>query len=361
LTRRVRFFVQLTSALGFGEKGGPRPVIDESRFFVESGFADITLSNRRNRSTTLRLGRQEFEFGSGRLVDVREGPNVRQTFDGVSLDFKSPSWTVKSFAVKPVLNRVGVLDAPPDHATSFWGTYAVHPLQKIRGGNVDLDYLGLAKKNALFEKGTQKELRHTVGARLWGEKGGLSYNSEANLQWGTFGINSLRAWSTGHDFNYTFRSTRLQPLFGVDGGIASGNRGDSRSALGTFNPLFPTGFYFGQGALGLNGPSNVIAIGPHFGLHLSKSIFLVFDNHSFWRQRLGDGVYGLGVNLIVPGRASSERFLGNKPTAGLYWHLNRHIDVSAAYAYFIAGPFLTQAPQMGRNVGYAAVWTTYKF
>ena len=359
-TRRVRFFVQLTSDFVFGRNGGPRP-IDESRLFFENGFADITLSKRREQSTFVRLGRQEFRFGSGRLVDVREGPNVRQAFDGVSLKWTSPSWTVTGFTVKPVLNRIGVMDAPPDHATTFWGTYAVHPLRKIRDGNTDLYYFGLARKNAAFEKGTQSELRHTVGARLWGAKGGFTYNSEANFQWGTFGTNDILAWSTGHDFNYTFRSVPLQPQFGVDGGIASGNHGDSRSALGTFNPLFPTGFYWGQGALGLNGPANVIAIGPHVGLRFTKSLSLVMDSHSFWRQSLEDGVYGLGVNLIVPGRGNSKRFLGNKPTVGLYWRPDRHLEVSAAYAYFIAGPFLTQASPTGKNAGYAGVWTTYKF
>ena len=115
----------------------------------------------------LRLGRQEFEFGSGRFVDVREGPNVRQAFDGASLEWKTPSWTVDGLATKPVLNGTGILDAPPNHGSTFWGVYAVHPLNEIRGGNIDLYYLGLARKNAPFERGSQNELRHTVGGRYW--------------------------------------------------------------------------------------------------------------------------------------------------------------------------------------------------
>ena len=31
---------------------------------------------------TLRIGRQEMSYGSSRLVSVREGPNVRRSFDG---------------------------------------------------------------------------------------------------------------------------------------------------------------------------------------------------------------------------------------------------------------------------------------
>ena len=358
---RVRFFVQLTSAIEAGRKGGPRPGVDESKLSFENGFVDIALSKRRERSFVSRLGRQEFKFGSGRLVDVREGTNVRRAFDGVSLKWKSPSWTVDGFVVKPLRTGTGVMDTPPEHGTTFWGTYAVHPLHRIKHGNIDLYYLGLARRDAAFEKGIQNELRHTVGARFWGELSGWTYNSEAIFQWGTFGLNDVRAWSTGHDFNYTFRSVRLQPVLGIDAGIASGDHGDSKSALGTFSALFPTGFYYGQGALGLNGPSNVISFGPHFGLHLAKSLYLVMDNHSFWRASLQDGVYGLGINLIVPGRGNPERFLGNKPTIGLYWNPDRHLEVSAAYAHFLTGPFLTKAFPVGKDVDYAAVWTTYKF
>jgi hypothetical protein len=62
-------------------------VIDESKLFFEEGFIDIALSKAGKQSLVLRLGRREFEFGSGRFVDVREGPNVRQAFDGASLTF----------------------------------------------------------------------------------------------------------------------------------------------------------------------------------------------------------------------------------------------------------------------------------
>ncbi len=181
---RLRFFAQLTSAIEAGRSGGPRPVTDESNLFFEEGFADIGISKTSDESVVLRLGRQEFEFGSGRFVDVREGPNVRQAFDGVSAKWKTSAWTVDGLAAKPVLNGNGVLDAPPNHASTFWGVYAVHPLPEIKGGNIDLYYLGLARKNTPFEKGSQSELRHTVGGRFWGGRNGWSYNSETMFQWG---------------------------------------------------------------------------------------------------------------------------------------------------------------------------------
>ncbi len=360
-SRRIRLFVQLTSDIEAGRNGGSRPLIDESKLFFEQAFADIALSEARKNSVVLRLGRQEFELGAGRLVDLREGPNVHQTFDGASLKWKTPAWNIDGFAAKPVLNRTGALDTPPDHSSTFWGIYAVHPLPQIKGGNIDLYYLGIARKNAVFDVGSGRELRHTAGGRFWGGRGGWSYDSEAAFQWGTFGARDIRAWGTGHDTSYTFRSIPLRPQVGASALVVSGNRGNSGSELGTLNPLFPTGFYFGQGGIALNGPSNVMGVGPHIGLQLTKSLRVIADDNFFWRTSLQDGIYGLGGNLLVSGRGNSERYVGSQPSVGVYWNVSRHLSISAAYAHFFVGPFLTKASPSGRDVDYAAVWTTYKF
>jgi len=278
---RVRLFVQLTSDIEAGRKGGPRPLIDESKLFFEEAFADVTLSKEPGEKLVLRLGRQECELGDGRLVDVREGPNVRQTFDGASVNWKTSSWNINGFALKPVLNGTGVFDAPPDHGSTFFGGYAVHPIPKMKGGNIDLYYLGFARKDAVFEIGSANELRHTVGGRLWGRRGGWSYDSEAAFQGGSFGARNIRAWGTGHDTSYTFRSIRLRPQIGASALVASGSHGNSQSDLGTLNPLFPTGYYFGQGGIALLGPSNLMAIGPKIGLQFTKSLSVVADNNVF--------------------------------------------------------------------------------
>jgi hypothetical protein len=357
----IRLFIQLTSDIEAGRNGGPRPVIDESKVFLEEAFADITLSKEPGERLVLRLGRQEFELGDGRLVDVREGPNVRQTFDGASLNWKVSSWNIDGFVLKPVLNGIGVFDAPLDHRSTFWGAYAVHPNPKIEGGNIDLYYLGLARKNAAFEIGSADELRHTVGGRLSGRRGDWSYDSEAAFQWGSFGSRNIRAWGTGHDTSYTFRSIRLRPQIGASVLVASGSHGNSQSDLGTLNPLFPTGYYFGQGGFSLLGPSNLMAIGPKTGLQFTKSLSVVADNNVFWRTSLQDGLYDPGVNLLVSGLGNSERYVGSQPSVGIYWKASRHISVSAAYAHFFVGSFLVSASTQGKDVNYAAVWTTYKF
>jgi hypothetical protein len=308
----------------------------------------------------MRLGRQEFRFGSGRLVDTREGPNIHRAFDGIALIWKS-SWDVRAFVTKPVLNGSGFFDAQADSGVTFWGIYAVRPLPGIKGANIDIYYLGLARHLALYDRGAGHETRHIFGARLWGNRGAWDFNTEGGLHRGTFSDGSLHAWGIVHDTGYTFRSARLQPRVGVTAAATSGDNGNPRAALGTFNPLFPTGYYFGQGPIGLNGPTNLIQIDFQIALQLTESVRVAADNNVFWRTSVRDGIYSLGNNLLVSGSGNRERYLGSQPSAGINWQINRHLLLSAAYCHFTAGSFLSKALPPMRSVDYAAAWVTYKF
>src|SRR5689334_13858007 len=95
--RRLRLFGQLTSDVEAGRNGGPRP-LDEDKLWVEQGFVDITAADSHHARLTLRAGRQEFQFGLGRLVDAREGPNVRLAFDGMDVILNTDSWHVDGLA-----------------------------------------------------------------------------------------------------------------------------------------------------------------------------------------------------------------------------------------------------------------------
>src|SRR5580658_1481510 len=134
-----RVFVQLKSGLEDFRAGGARP-IDEKKLDFEAAFLEI--GNQRGKSRAiLRLGRQELNYGSGRLVSIREGPNVRQSFDGAKIRAKAGEWYVDAWSVRPDLDRFGFFDNAPDHTTAFWGVYATRPWR--RRVSFDTYYLGL--------------------------------------------------------------------------------------------------------------------------------------------------------------------------------------------------------------------------
>src|SRR5262249_43651688 len=105
LGKRVRVFAEFQSGLEFGRNGGPRPVIDQDKIDVGQFFFELNPSTREDPKTiTLRIGRQELNYGEGTLVSTRE-LNVRRPFDGIKLVFRARAWQIDVLAVKPVATQ----------------------------------------------------------------------------------------------------------------------------------------------------------------------------------------------------------------------------------------------------------------
>jgi hypothetical protein len=359
LGKNFRVFVQLKSGLEDFRTGGPRP-IDEKRLDLEAAFFEVGNTHKKN-WTVLRVGRQELNYGSGRPLSVREGPNVRQSFDGVKLRTKAGEWYVDAWAVRPDLDKFGFFNNAPDHTTAFWGLYASRPLR--RGAAFDAYYLGIDRKSATFERGTATELRHTVGARLSRpiatENPGFDFDYEGMVQFGTFGSGDIRAWTFASDTGYSLTSVRLRPRLSVKADISSGDNPGSHT-LGTFNPIYPIGKYFGVLADTGPGPVNFIDVHPQIQTQLGHGVSAVADLVVQWRESLNDGVYAVPGFLLVPADGSRARFVGYRPGAEVRWQIDHHAYLQADYGIFYAGEFLKQASP-GRNINYVEFWAGYKF
>ena len=110
---RVSGYVEFLSALENWRVGGPRPIVEEGKLDVHQGFLDFDLGQKQHGQTVVRIGRQEMALGSGRLVALREGTNVPFSFDGIRAEFRRGTWDLDVFATKPVQNRIGIFDDPP--------------------------------------------------------------------------------------------------------------------------------------------------------------------------------------------------------------------------------------------------------
>jgi hypothetical protein len=353
-----RFFGQIVTGLEAGRIGGPRPDIDRNAFGVHQAFADFVLPLAGEKDTlTARLGRQELEYGSGRLIDVRDGPNLRLSFDAARLLLHKGDWEVDGWWGKPVLNRPGVFDDIPDPARSFWGLYAVHPLPLLPQGNVDLYYLGFEDKDAVYVQGPGYELRHTVGTRLWGKPLPWEYNLEYDWQFGRFGPGNIEAWSAAHAIRYNFSDLPLKPRVGLRFDVTSGDNNPATANLQTFNPLFPSGVYFNL--LNPVGPLNMIDLHPTLDLYAGEKVTLSLDWDFFWRESLGDGVYRISGTPLRRGVGGS-RYVGNSPALTAVWNPTRHLSVLAQYVHFFPGSYF-QANPPDKNTDYFTVWLDYKF
>lgn len=358
LGANVRLFGQFMSTLEDWRKAGPRSDIDENIFDLHQGFIDLTAKPGGTGSVILRLGRQEMEYGSGRLIAAREAPNNRRSFDAIKILFSYRNWSIDGFLGKPVRNLTGVLNDDPNPDKTLWGIYAASPWSLLPDGHVDLYYLGFENQRAVFAQASGHEIRHMVGARIWGNPLSWKYNFEFIGQFGQFGSNNIRAWAVASDTHYIFSKLPLSPQVGMRADITSG---DSKSpTLGTYNPLFPTGAYFNLADLG--GPSNFVHIHPTLNLSLTKKLRASFDWGFFWRQNVNDAIYSIGtVPIFLPTSTGNQKhYSGSSPALTLIWEPISHITFLASYVHFFPSDFL-RSEYTAKEVDYFTTWITYKF
>src|SRR5258706_4769896 len=126
LGKRFRTFFEFKSGLNSFRQGGPRP-IDEKKLDFQAAFLELSTAGTRN-WIKIRAGRQELEYGSGRLVDVREGPNVMLSFAGFKVVAQLKFWQHHGFAMRPDVDKPGFFDIVTNHEIGFCVVYATRPL-----------------------------------------------------------------------------------------------------------------------------------------------------------------------------------------------------------------------------------------
>jgi len=323
------------------------------------GFFDIELPQSSNTTVTLRAGRQEMSLGSGYLVSTRDGRNIRRSFDGVRLTALTGDWTIDTFALRPLVDNPGFFDDPADHASNFWGVYAVRPFRILPGGKIDLYYMGLGDKKVSFDgRGAGREQRETIGTRLWGTYGRWDYNHDLTFQWGSFQAHAIRAWAATVETGYRFESTFSKPRVGIRANTFSGNRDPRGRALGTFNSLYQTGPYFNYAEL--LGNRNLMVVQPSVEFNLSPRVFLKPNFAAYWRESTRDGLYSASGGSVDSGQGSRARYIGAHAAIQGQWKLNRHATLFVEYLHFFPGGFLRQSTA-GRNINYLTEWLDLRF
>ena len=200
---------------------------------------------------------------------------------------------------------------------------------------MSLYYVGLDRKNNMFEKGTGRAIRHTIGSGSWKATHGWDFNYEAIAQWGSFSGRPIRAWALSQDTGHTFQ-TRLRPRVGVRADVASGDGGPKDKQLGSFDPLFPAAPVY-PGPSGLLGPTNLIDLSPSVRLQLRKTASLTLESSTFWRESLSDGVYSPAMIPIRRGGSSGARYVATAPSATMAWQATARVLFGRLHGFFDMG------------------------
>ena len=333
---------------------GVASTTDIDHFELMQAFIDVRPPSPFGDAPVFRVGREELLFGYQRLIAVREGPNVRRTFDGFHFTDHLGDATIDLLAVRPVGNSPEVFD---DHTNSnqlLWGGYLtllVGPVLKT-----DFYWLNYENKAARFRNLTGREQRQTFGIRLFGETEEIDWNAEVAVQTGSFRGRQIRAAMAGGIIGYTFRDVPWQPRIGLEANAASGD--DSRgSAIGTFNAMFPRLPYFAETSLLV--PANAMDIRPVVSFKPVPSVTATLGWDTLWRASNTDGLYGSGLVQYPNTNRGTGNRIGTELSSDVRWRVDRHLTMGAIAAHFLAGPAVQQA--LGKSVTFLALFGAYRF
>ena len=89
---------------------------------------------------------------------------------------------------------------------------------------------------------------------------------------------------------------------------------------------------------------------------VTKTLAFRVEDHTFWRQNIGDGLYNSAGALLRGANGSDAPYIGNEIDLLLTWQVDRHLTASLGYSHFFTGAFIDQTgPDQDIDFLYAGV------
>ncbi|GGM16347.1 alginate export family protein [Pseudomonas asuensis] len=346
-----RMFTQLEDARAFNKKtvGGA----DQNHLDLRLAFVEYTDQFGEN-IFKARAGRQDFAFDLQRFISSREGPNVRQSFDAVWADWETPQWRFIGIASHPVQYQD---QRHFDDKSNADVAFHMIRAERLVGGSNELSaYYGLyEERDAAYLDATGDEHRNIFDARLGGNAQGYDWDLEGMLQRGSVGSKNIKAWAAGSRLGYTWKDAAWSPRLGLQLDAASGDRQAGNGTLGTFNPLFPNGYYFSLS--GYTGYSNLYHVKPSLTVKPLVGLSVMGAVGLLWRQTINDAVY-TQPNLPVAGTAGQgSRWTGYYNQLRADYALTRNISTAVEAVHYEVGQSLRNAG--GHDSNYLGIETKF--
>jgi hypothetical protein len=313
-------------------------------------LSDITSAQTGAPVFGLVAGRQEFKYGSQRVLGAFDWSNVaNQTFDAgkVSMTYQPYNLKLDAFGGRLVPNKspseFNDFDASTrDRMAGYYASWQAAPKMTVE------QYLIHRKtdKNISFGPvGAAALDEYTLGGRLAGEiPGGFDYDLESAWQGGKFGdkdINALMAVAiAGYTFDHPWK-----PHAALEFDYGSGDSDASDGTRRTFDNLYPTNHSF-YGYMDYVSLQNLNNWTVHISAKPTAKLKLQSDWHFIYLDTYKDSLYSAGRAVTRTAAASHgsgvSNHVGNEIDLTLAYKFNDSLSAQTGYSHFFAGPYLAQ-------------------
>jgi hypothetical protein len=324
--------------------------VDQDRMDLEEAFVAVTIPVEEG-NLKVTVGRQEPDFDLQRFGALQDGPNVREPFDAIGVSYTRAEWDGAAFYAQPVnvLDQRSALFSTSSKIFTFSGARVDR--RNLGAGKLSLLVAQLRNDNAFYLAASGHERRNVIDLHYVGRADGWDWDVEGMGQTGHVEEKTIRAWGGGALFGYTWESRPWSPRLGFQFDAASGTDNPNGNSLGTFNPLFPNGFY--EMLSGYPGYANFVHLRLPAMVHPTKKLSALFDVGSLWRMTTADAVYFLPAVPVLGTAGHGGAYSGTYGQIRLDWRISRHLAGALDNEYFAHSQSLQQAG--ARNGHYIGV------
>ncbi len=311
---------------------------------------------------TLRVGRQELNFGEQRLVGASPWLNTPRVFDAALATFRFNGVRLDTFA-SSVVNSV---DGQMDHhkqGNPFYGAYGTLGKLIPKASIEPYAFWRLAPTGyaAAYANGAKGHLDEgTFGVRIAGKlPAHFDYSTEMARQTGTLGTSNIAAWAGHWVAGRTFE-TAWTPRAYVEYNFASGTSNPTGNTVGTFDQLYPSG----HDKFGLTdqvGWRNIKDLRTGIEAKPLRKLTCSTTFHDYWLADARDGLYTATGAVVAksPAGAAGTHVGEELDFQGIYkW--NKAIQFGAGYGQLFTGQFLNKTTK-GKDFSYPYFMTSYAF
>lgn len=326
----VDVFLQIQDSREFGVEAGVAS--NEKNLDLHLGW--IEARRLFGEPLTLRVGRQEFHYGDGRLLCPLDWNNVGRAADGIKARWDGGGWWVD--LVYFVLKEGTGAEDDQD----LWLIYA--ECLEVKDHEIDVYALGREFNNNAFtgENGVVGDLRDlTVGVRVKGRSGAVDYTAEAMRQTGDYAEDSVSAHAFAATLGYTF-DMDWKPRLGVEITRGSGDSDPTDGERGTYDSIYAFGHLY-QGFIDQFGFRNGQDLALYVKVSPRENLSLHADLHTFRLVEEKDAWYradGSAVRRDSTGNADPA--VGSEIDLHARWSPAKTVKCWGGVSLFKAGKFV---------------------
>ncbi len=342
--RQLRFYTQFGDSRAWGYDTRSSLASFQNPLDWRQGYAEYT--SNESRGVQLRFGRQEIQFGIGRLVSAPDWSNVGRSFDAARVALYVPGYRADLIAGSVVQVDAHRFDRhkPGEHLYGGYGSLT----RWVKAANIQPYLLLKTAMNCVAERGGAGDCNVYTGGFRWEGTvpGRFDYSAEYAGQWGNWSSDRIRATAGAYTFGWRLNASTLKPRLSIDFTHASGDSNAKDGSRGTFDQLY-AGNHNLTGITDQAGWRNVRMPKVGFDMNLTPKLKAIVDFREIYLATLQDGFYsGSGTRLLL-NRSATSRHVGAETDLVTTYQVSKTMTVGAGLGHMFAGAYLQQAGKGG--------------